>query len=166
MKTNKHGFTLVEILTAVIIVTILVVMAVPLYEKTIERSRLAEARTVMHNLQTAKLDAMASMYCGDTFDKSTCPVKLKHLRVAINKNAASVDGYTFSTDAFQYSISPTTSGYQNGICAKRLGGENDGVIFLQVENDGTRGGTFLCNASDNAICDYYGMNNSAFSCDF
>ena len=39
----KKGFTLVEILVAVMIVTLLVTMAVPMYDKTVEKSRMAEA---------------------------------------------------------------------------------------------------------------------------
>lgn len=41
---NDKGFTLVEILVAVMIVVLLVTMAAPMYEKAIEKSRLAEAR--------------------------------------------------------------------------------------------------------------------------
>ncbi len=162
---NKQGFTLAELLTAVIIVTILVVMAVPLYEKTIERSYLAEARTALHNLQTSKLAAMDEMYCGETFDTSSCKVKLKHLRMALNDAAANADGYTFSTKSFTYSISPATSGYENGVCAKRIGGENDGVTFLYLQEDGAEAGTFLCHGSTDQ-CEYYGMDVTTFACNF
>ena len=165
---NCHGFTLAEILTAVIIVTILVVMAVPLYEKTIERSRLAEARTIMNNLQTAKLEAMAAMYCGETFNptgENACPVRMKHLRMAVNEAAASAGGYTFSTDAFTYSISPTTSGYENGVCAKRKGGENNGVTFLHLQEDGSKTSTFLCHGTSGQ-CEYYGLDDTTFACNF
>lgn len=43
---NK-GFTLVEILVAVMITAILITMAVPIYDKTIEKSRISEARVVL-----------------------------------------------------------------------------------------------------------------------
>ena len=43
----KTGFTLVEILVAVMIMALLVTMAVPMYDRTVEKSRMAEARTLM-----------------------------------------------------------------------------------------------------------------------
>ncbi len=79
---HTQGFTLIELVTAIIIVVILVTMAVPLYEKTVERSRLAEARTILAKLQDAKLAAMDNMECR-TYDPedSNCP-KMRHLNVA------------------------------------------------------------------------------------
>ena len=83
---NKKGFTLIEILAAVIIIGVLSVMAVPLYEKTIERSRLTEARTLMNRLADAKQEAMSDMGCG-SYDRTNthCP-QLQHLRVAFKNH--------------------------------------------------------------------------------
>lgn len=126
---NNSGFTLTEILTAMIIVTILVTMAVPLYEKTIERSRMTEARTILAKLQDAKLYAMDNMGC-TTFDtaNSSCP-HIKHLNVAFVEAANPAD-YSFNTNAFRFSIAPGGAAPANAVCAERLGGDYAGTIFL------------------------------------
>ena len=156
---NKRGFTLVEILTAVIIVAILTVMAMPLYEKTIERSRLAEARTIMNRLQAAKLAAMENMGCDSYSSSSTqCP-KLQHLNVAFTTST----GTKFSTKDFTYSLVSST--YPNGICAKRLTGDYAGTIFAYygLRQDGGDA-VFACKGTH---CEDYGFDNtSSLSCTF
>lgn len=175
---NNTGFTLTEILTAVVIVTILVTMAVPLYEKTIERSRLGEARTLLAKLQDAKLRAMDDMGCLEgsahyNSDLSSCP-KLRHLGLGYeNKGAADSNDLSFETDAFHYSIRPIvqlgpsagpgstdTAWGVDAVCARRLGGDYNGTVFLyaapgvSASGDGAR---FVCSGSR---CKDYGLQNA------
>lgn len=133
--TQQKGFTLVEILTAVVIVAILTVMAVPLYEKTIERSRLAEAQTVLTRLQAAKIQAMDDMGCSSySTEDSACP-QLKHLRVQFKNECPSTSTATsFCSKAFKYSIKPTGP-YSNGVCATRLGGDYAGTTFYYLYDE-------------------------------
>lgn len=156
---HKKGFTLVEILTAVVIVAILTVMAVPLYEKTIERSRLTEAQTVLNRLQAAKIQAMDDMEC-TTYSAAKvasgeCP-KLKHLRVQFKNECPSASSDTsFCSKAFKYSISPTGMG--NGVCAKRTGGDYEGTTFYYYHgetNDQNDKPSFLCVGP---YCTEYGL---------
>ncbi len=155
---RTYGFTLIEILTAVVIVTILVTMAVPLYEKTIERSRLAEARTILAKLQDAKLDAMDNMGC-TTYDNSTsnCP-KLRHLGAAFAPSSAGTNDIAFNTKGFQYSLGVSGT-YPNGVCAKRVGGDYDGTTFFYVSSDaGYNTDTiFQCQGAN---CTQYGLEES------
>lgn len=160
---HNAGFTLIEILTAVIIVAILVTMAVPLYEKTIERSRLAEARTILVKLQDAKLRAMDDMGC-TTYNSSSskCP-KIRHLSTAFV--AESIGDVSFNTKDFQYSLSVTGS-HPNGVCARRLGGDNAGTLFLYVspEAGDNAQAIFHCSGGETP-CERYGLPNSAdFGC--
>ncbi len=132
--THKKGFTLVEILTAVVIVAILTVMAVPLYEKTIERSRLAEAQTVLNRLQAAKIQAMDDMGCLTYAANNKCP-QLKHLRVQFkNECSGSSSAYAFCSKAFKYSIKPSGP-YSNGVCAQRRGGDYKDTIFYYLYDE-------------------------------
>lgn len=155
---NKQGFTLVEILTAVVIVAILVTMAMPLYEKTIERSRLAEARTIMNRLQAAKLKAMDDMEaCGSTYSASAdCP-KLQHLNVVF---AGGGSGLEFETKDFKYSLLPASC--PNGISAKRLGGDYAGTTFVYygLRQDGGDA-IFVCVSGD---CEEYGLDQKTPDC--
>lgn len=47
MKNNKKGFTLIEMLVVVLIVGVLVGVAVPQYQRSVQRARLAEAEVMM-----------------------------------------------------------------------------------------------------------------------
>ncbi len=175
---NKQGFTLVEILTAVVIVAILTVMAMPLYEKTVERSHLAEARTIMNRLQAAKLAAMGNMEC-DSYDPTatdtTCP-KLQHLHVTYtNADGTPARGTTFQTKDFVYSLGAKNDTYPNGICAKRRAGDYKDTVFAyyglrqddttDCKSDETKcEAVFACKGD---ACEDYGLDNtSGLKCTF
>ena len=55
---NKKGFTLIELLVVVLIIGILSAVALPQYQKTVLKSRAAEAWTNLGTLQTA-----GKIYC-------------------------------------------------------------------------------------------------------
>ncbi|MBP5616883.1 MAG: prepilin-type N-terminal cleavage/methylation domain-containing protein [Elusimicrobiaceae bacterium] len=182
LTKTRHGFTLAEILTAVIIVTILTLMAVPMYEKTIERSHLAEARTIMLKLQEAKLAAMDNMGCVLGYQSGSgnyCPAakqpKLAHLGLAFT--GGSTKNYSFQTKYFRYSIFPSgptgaaNYRYSNGVCAVRTGGDNDGVMFIYmsdaaVRQDYHRAGFLCIDSSGQNRCEVYGMETTSgtFTC--
>ena len=53
MKINKKGFTLVEVLTVVIIVGVLSSLALPQYRRVVERARATEAIAELKTLYDA-----------------------------------------------------------------------------------------------------------------
>lgn len=50
MTINKNAFTLIELLVVVLIIGILSAVALPQYQKAVEKSRLAEGIMLTHTL--------------------------------------------------------------------------------------------------------------------
>lgn len=53
MKNTNKGFTLIELLVVVLIIGILSAVALPQYQKAVEKSRVAEARILLSNIYHA-----------------------------------------------------------------------------------------------------------------
>ena len=58
---HKQGFTLIELLVVVLVVAVLAAMAMPMYQKAIEKSHMAEARNVLKAMLESKLRTLATM---------------------------------------------------------------------------------------------------------
>lgn len=159
----KKGFTLVEILMAVLILAVLVTMAFPLYEQAIEKSRISDARTTLKKLHESKMRIM------DTLDKQTYNTDMfgfENLDFSLpctegtQKNEEETHVISCSTKDFTYVINPT--GEPNGVCAVRRTGDYKGVNFLylgDLETDANK--KFRCNNGPKwASCNVYGLTNT------
>lgn len=152
---KKNGFTLMELLVAVVIMTMLITMAVPLYEKTVEKSRAAEARALLKKMSDSKQRLLVSM---EMDDWSTIPTAF-----TANSLDVSTPGTPYGTGAearlhtkyFAYRFFP--AGRVSDMCARRLSGDTAGVAFWY--SPGRTGGQFFCTGS-NEQCAIYGMKAS------
>ena len=170
---QKTGFTLTEVLVAVLIVAVLVAMAVPMYEKTVEKSRRAEVSVALKRMSESKLRTMNNMEI-DTFAKS--PQSFTH---------AQMDGTFQNTADFTYSLYPSAT-YPNAVCAKRARGDYNGTIFLYLGETASeyctcpQSGTtsicggycnkcwrLFCKETKTGACAVYGMDSvsTSVSCD-
>lgn len=74
IKMNKKGFTLIELLVVVLIIGILAAVAMPQYQKAVEKARLTEVITTMSSLEKALnlyLLANGAPSSGQAFDYGT-----------------------------------------------------------------------------------------------
>ena len=168
---NK-GFTLVEILIAVMITAILVTMAVPIYDKTIEKSRISEARTVLKQVLEAKLRMLDSidkeLYSSSYFGFENLDFSFP----CVSSTSENGHKVTCSSKAFKFVLNPTgsangsTNKATNAVCAVRLGGDNKGTTFLylgELESN-AENAKFLCNdGTSSGGCDAYGLISTGSS---
>lgn len=158
---NNTGFTLVEILVAVMIVAILVTMAAPMYDKAIEKSRLAEARTTAKKLFDSKMRLMDAMDM-NTYNSSKFGFEnLDFVLPCEEARPASGHLIKCSTKDFTFSINPT--GAVNGICAARRGsGDGAKTNFLYLGGEVTSDGesSFSCNNGAGGDCELFGMSST------
>ena len=72
---NNKGFTLIEIMVTVLIIGILAAIALPQYNKSVERSRFAEARIIMNaiikNAQLCQLNKGSQCSYEEIFNKTS-----------------------------------------------------------------------------------------------
>lgn len=140
---NK-GFTLVEILVAVLIMTILITMSVPMYERTVEKSRLAEVSAMLQRISESKLRTMDSMNI-NTYTSGAFGLNLLDVKVP-------------ASDDFSYGLYPTS--YPNAVCAKRLRGDTSGTVFLYLGETAPD----YCASSNSSLCQEYRNSGRKLFC--
>ena len=156
-KMTNKGFTLVEILVAVLIMIILVTMAMPMYERAIEKSRVAEVSIALKRLNEAKLRSMDNMGI-----LVWTPAKY---------GFGTLDIENPSNNMFTYSLAP--SSFPNAVCATKVKGNNAGVSFLYVSSadcacklDSTKTETsYICKvAGCNTVCQAFCEKSEKLFC--
>ncbi len=149
---NKNGFTLIEVLTVVIIIGILTSIALPMYTRAIERSRATEA---MANIK-AMNDSIYAYYA----DKESCP---KFTQLVAMVPGADAEGTQVTTKHFTFTMPNSTAvvpGTEcHGVLAKRNSGGYAYTIWNPYHTVGGKALSLQCDGStdkDIAICESLG----------
>ena len=86
---QTQGFTLVEVLTVVVIIAVLTTLALPMYTRTVERSRATEAMSAIKALND-------SIYTYFT-ERESCPTRFSQLVASLpDTSTAEDDGNSIS----------------------------------------------------------------------
>ena len=104
-----------EILVSVMILAILITMSVPMYERTVEKSRVAEVSAMLKRISESKLRTMDNMNI-TTYNRE------------FGLNLLDVD--VPDSDDFSYRLYPNS--FPNAVCAVRLRGDAAGTQFLYL----------------------------------
>ena len=149
---NKNGFTLIEVLTVVIIIGILTSIALPMYTRAIERSRATEAMTNVKAMN----DSIYAYYA----DKESCPT-FKQLVAMVPGSDAEGTQITTKNFTFTFAAPAQVPGTScPGVLATRNG--SSGYTYSIWNPYQTVGGKALslkCNGTsdkDIAICESLG----------
>ncbi len=93
----KQGFTLIELLVVVLIIGILASVALPQYEKAVEKSRVTEAKTILSSMWKAKnVYYMSSGGEPNSFDDLDLSFN--------NANGTAATGTSFSTKNWTFEL--------------------------------------------------------------
>ena len=104
-RNNSHlrGFTLIELLVVVLIIGILSAVALPQYTKAVEKSRVAEAKTIMKSIWNAK--RVYSLAQGVNGFYPTFPT-FDELDIGFtNVDGKAASGDSFQTKNFEFKVS-------------------------------------------------------------
>lgn len=154
--SNKNGFTLIEVLTVVLIIGVLTAIALPRYARSIERARAVEAMSGIKALN----DAVYAYAAGRTGDNA-CPDSFTKLVISF-PGTLSDGNQKLSTKDFEFQLNSATNAYIPGtdcpgITAKRLGGTKYDYVLWNpyVRGTGGKGASLACtsgNPASIAIC--------------
>ncbi len=133
---NKKGFTLMELLIVVLIIGVLTSIAVPMYKKSVEKSKAAEALSVMQSVAKSEHDFYLT--------KSRYTKDFEDLDITLtDKDGNNADNETLESPYYTYEL------LDKGIIANR----NNGEYFLYKDYEMDQ---IMCTPSEHYICDNLG----------
>ncbi len=149
------GFTLVELLVVVIIVSILAALAMPQYRRSIDRSKVAEAMEMMPALFEARERWMIENQCdwqnGNVSDCLDSSAELTLGKLDIEAKGEVLSGFMLTTNNFTYYLYGTTPAGGNQPCVSAVPrwGASRGLTSTTLY---FRGDRFSCQGNA-AACD-------------
>ena len=159
MKNNK-GFTLIELLVVVLIIGILAAMALPAYFKSVERSRMAEADTLLGS--TAQAQQRRWMK-NNSYSKLFSGLDVSPTNDASATFCTKGAGATAGTcnNGFKVELGTTVGSYGDGYAtATRVGTDQYGYKLKRYYQSTHTSCIPSDNAADKALCaDYCGVDS-------
>ena len=139
---NQKGFTLVELLTVVLILSILVAVALPQYTRSIERARATEAMAAVKALNDSVYAYAA--------ERGVCPPNFQKLAVSLSGSGANTT--TLTTKNFVYKLNHADEAFVPGtdcpgVTVQRTGGTRYDYVIWNPYSLGTTGqgrGSLAC----------------------
>ncbi len=137
MKNRTRGFTLIELLVVVLIVGILAAVAVPQYQKAVEKSRMAG---IWSNLGSLRKALAVAMMTPETFTDGVSSYNPQNLDVSINCTATNgghacmVECPISKLSSCQYEVDtwPTVTNPK----VKFSGSADGGYVHFVLDNNG------------------------------
>jgi len=117
---KKSGFTLVELMIVVIVIGILVTIAVPNYQRSVERAKCSQALSILQSMRNAALSYFA--------DNETFGASIDELEDQVGANFYSAGGNPDWTFAYAGAANSFT------ITAMRQGGVWNGDTITLTDN--------------------------------
>ena len=153
-NTGRLGFTLIELLVVVLIIGILASVALPQYQKAVEKSRLAEAKTTINGI--SKAIEVYKLENGGAFPTSFSDLDLEFT----DENGAKVTTEShFYTKNFYYYFS--TWGYCFGKQQEEIA-----AMFRKIPDTHVTlcGDVLICYSYDDDICKGLGFSKPSGEC--
>ena len=131
----RSGFTLIELLVVVLIIGILAAVAVPQYQKAVEKSKAAQAFAMIRTVAAAQeAYHMANGAYATQFDELAVDIPWTGTTRLIYDNSSSHDTGVRSNQDWSLQIYREAAG--NGIFIGRISGPYSGAGFLYLLNSG------------------------------
>lgn len=102
MNKTKKGFTLIELLVVVLIIGILSAVALPQYNKVVEKSRATEAVTNLKSIADAKVVAQLATGCGSNLSWDDLDITFYDLYLCGSYCGSSYSGSSYGNNNFAY----------------------------------------------------------------